>query len=91
MVGGRCIWLVVGWSMVGGRLVGGFKKTLIDEENLSDYKEIAETFNNCFNKAVKFLDLQCDPEHLNDVSDENDPIKIALKKFQKSSQQCENK
>ena len=30
---------------------------------------------------MKFLDLQCDPEHLNDVSDENDLIEIALKKF----------
>ena len=29
--------------------------------------------------AVKSLNLQCDPEHLNDVSDENDPIEIAIK------------
>ena len=27
------------------------------------------------------LTLLCDPEHLNDVSDENDPIKIAMKTF----------
>ena len=48
---------------------------------MSDDKEIAETFNNYFNNAVKSLNLQCDPEHLNDVSDENDPIEIAIKKF----------
>ena len=29
---------------------------------------------------MKSLNLQCDPEHLN-VSDENDPIEIAIKKF----------
>ena len=48
---------------------------------MSDDKEIAETFNNCFNNAVKSLKLQCDPEHLSDVSDENDPIEIAIKRF----------
>ena len=30
---------------------------------------------------MKSLNLQCDPEHLNDVSDENNAIKIAIKKF----------
>ena len=48
---------------------------------MSDHKEIAETFNDCFNNAVESLNLQCNPEHLNDVSDENDPIKIAIKQF----------
>ena len=41
--------------------------------------KIAETFNNYFSNAVKSLNLQCDTEHLNDVSDENDPIEIAIK------------
>ena len=54
----------------------------VDEENLSDDNEIAETFNNYFNNAMKSLNLQCDPEHLNNVSDEDDPIKIAIKKFE---------
>ena len=54
---------------------------VVNEENLSDDKELAETFNNYFNNAVKSLNLQCNPEHLNDVSDENDPIEIAIKKF----------
>ena len=54
---------------------------VVNEENLSDDKELAETFKNYFNNAVKSLNLQCNPEHLNDVSDENDPIEIATKKF----------
>ena len=54
---------------------------VVDEENLSDDREIAETFNNYFNNAVKLLNLQSDPKHLNDVSDENNPIEIAIKKF----------
>ena len=53
----------------------------VDEENLSDGKEIAETFNNYFNNAVKSLNVQYDPKCLNDVFDENDPILIAIKKF----------
>ena len=53
---------------------------VVDDENLSNDKQIAETFNNYFNNAVKSLNLQCDPEHLN-VSDENHPIEIAVKKF----------
>ena len=59
---------------------------VVNEENLSDDKELAETFNNYFNNAVKSLNLQCNPEHLlNDVSDENDPIEIAIKKFKNSN------
>ena len=54
---------------------------VVDDENLSDDKEVAETFNNYFNNAVKSLNFQCYPEHLNDVSDENDPIELAVKKF----------
>ena len=47
---------------------------------MSDNKEIAETFNNYFNNAMKSLNLQCDPESLSDVSDEKDPVEIAIKK-----------
>ena len=54
---------------------------VVNEQNLSDDKELAETFSNYFNNAVKSLNLQCNPEHLNDVSDENDPIEIEIKKF----------
>ena len=54
---------------------------VVDEENLSDDKEIPETSNNCFNNEVESLNLQCNPEHLNDVSDENNPIEMAIKKF----------
>ena len=54
---------------------------VVNEENLSDDKEIAETFDNYFNNAVKSLNLQCSKEHLNDVSNENDPFEIAIKRF----------
>ena len=46
-------------------------------------KKITETFKNYFNKAVNSLNLQFDPEQLNDVSDENDLTEIAIKKFKK--------
>ena len=32
---------------------------------------------------MKSLNLQCDPEHLNNVFDGNDSIEIAIKKFKK--------
>ena len=48
---------------------------------MSDGKEIAETFHNYFNNAVKSLNLRYDPKCLNDVFDENDPILIVTKKF----------
>ena len=64
------------------RVCGSSKINLVvNEENLSDDKEIAETFDNYFNNAVKSLNLQCSQEHLNDVSNENDPFEIAIKKF----------
>ena len=50
-------------------------------EILSTHKEIAKAFNNYYSNAVKSLDLQCDSEHLSDVSDETDPIERAIKKF----------
>ena len=62
------------------RICGSSKINLVvDEKNLSDDRKIAETYNNYFNNAVKFLNLQYDPEHLNDVCDENIPIEIAIK------------
>ena len=62
------------------RICGSSKINLVvDEKNLSDDRKIAETYNNYFNNAVKFLNLQYDPEHLNDVCDENTPIEIAIK------------
>ena len=48
---------------------------------MSDDKIAAETFSNYFDNALRSQNLWCDPEHLNDVSDENDPIEIAIKKF----------
>ena len=52
-----------------------------NDEILSTEKEIAEAFNNYYSYAVKSLNLQCDSEHLRDVSDETDPIERAIKKF----------
>ena len=52
-----------------------------NDEILSTDKEIAEAFNNYYSNAVKPLNLQCDSEHLSDVSDETDPIERAIKKF----------
>ena len=43
-------------------------------------KKLLKLFKNYFTNAVQSLNLQCDPEHLN-VSDENNAIKIAIKKF----------
>ena len=45
-------------------------------------KQNAEAFNSYFNNAVKPPNLQCDREHLNSVSDENDLIEIAIKKIE---------
>ena len=62
------------------RICGSSKINLVvDNKNLSDDRKIAETYNNYFNNAVKSLNLQYDPEHLNDVCDENNPIEIAIK------------
>ena len=44
-------------------------------------KEISGTFSNYINNVVRSLNLHCDPEHLIDVSDKNDPIEIVTKKF----------
>ena len=61
---------------------GSTKINLVEnDEILSIDKEIAEAFNNYYSNAVKSLNLQCDSEHLSDVSDETDPIERAIKKF----------
>ena len=52
-----------------------------NDEILSPDKETAEACNKYFINAVKSLNLQCDFEHLNDVSDETNPIERAIKKF----------
>ena len=58
---------------------------------MPDGKKIVETLKLYFNNVVKSLNLQCDPEHVNDVSDANDAIEIAIKKVLKSSYHCEYK
>ena len=54
---------------------------VVDEKNFSAGKKIAGIFNNYFNNAAKLLNLKYDPENLNNISDENDPIEVAVKKF----------
>ena len=58
---------------------------VVDDKNLSDEIKIVEAFNNYFNNTVKSLNLRCDPEHLNDISDKNDLIEIAIKMFKNHS------
>ena len=61
---------------------GSSKTNLVEnDEILSTDKEIAEAFNKYFCNAVKSSNLQCDSEHLSDVSDETNPIERAIKKF----------
>ena len=61
---------------------GSSKINLVEnDEILSTDREIAEAFNNYYSNAVKSLNLQCDFEHLSDVSDEIDPIERAIKEF----------
>ena len=61
---------------------GSSKINLVENDDiLSTDKEIAEAFSNYYSNAVKSLNLQCDSEHLSDVSDETDPIERAIKKF----------
>ena len=82
ITGNKKFWITIKPLLSEEGVCGSSKINLVvNEENLSDDKELAETFNNYFNNAVKSLHLQCNPEHLNDVSDENDPIEIAIKKF----------
>ena len=65
---------------------GSSKINLVEnDEILSTDKGIAEAFNNYYSNAVKSLNLQCDSEHLSDVSDETDPIERAIKKFKNHS------
>ena len=53
----------------------------VNDEVLSTDKEIAVVFNTYYSNAVKSLNLQCDSEHLHDVSNETNPIERAIKKF----------
>ena len=43
--------------------------------------QVDKVKNGCGLSGDRTLKYQCDPEHLNIVSDENDPIEIAREKF----------
>ena len=63
------------------KIKGGSQRiTLVEnEEVITDDKEIAETFNTFFDKAVSSLDININPFLLNDPGDLTDPVDIALK------------
>ena len=73
------------WQTVKPLLSGGNgvkKITLIEnDEIISDDKEIAETFNDYFVKAVSTLELKENNAILNDSIHLLDPVKKALHKF----------
>ena len=49
---------------------------------ISDDQEIANTFNTFFEKAASSLDIKINPVLLNDPGNLEDPVDIALKKFE---------
>ena len=63
---------------------GGSRKiTLVEnEEVITDDKEVAEAFNTFFDKAVTSLDIKINPFLMNDPGDLENPVDIALKKFE---------
>ena len=48
----------------------------------SEDQEIANTFNTFFDEAVSSLDIKINPILLNDPGDLENPVDIALKKFE---------
>jgi hypothetical protein len=62
---------------------GSNKITLVEKgEIVTDDKEIAETFNGFFIDAVSSLSIEENRALLDDASDESDPVRKAVKKFQ---------
>ena len=63
---------------------GGSRKiTLVENDQIiSEDQEIANTFNTFFDEAVSSLDIKVNPILLNDPGDLDDPVDIALKKFE---------
>ena len=63
---------------------GGSRKiTLVEnDEVISDDQEVANTFNKFFDEAVSSLNIEINPSLLNDPGDLENPVDIALKKFE---------
>ena len=62
---------------------GSSKITLVEnDEVISDDREIANTFNKFFDEAVSSLDIEINPYLLNDPGNLENPVDIALKKFE---------
>ena len=51
-------------------------------EVISDDQQIANTFNKFFDEAVSSLDIEINPYLLNDPGNLENPVDIALKKFE---------
>ena len=62
---------------------GSNKITLVEKgEIITDDKELAEAFNGFFIDAVSSLSIHENRALIDDASDETDPVRIAVKKFQ---------
>jgi exonuclease III len=62
---------------------GSNKITLVEKgEIITDDKELAETFNGFFIDAVSSLSIHENRALIDDVNDETDPVRKAVKKFQ---------
>ena len=62
---------------------GSRKITLVENDQIiSEDQEIANTFNTFFDEAVSSLDIKINPALLNDPGDLENPVDIALKKFE---------
>ena len=63
---------------------GGSRKiTLVkDDDIISNDEDVAEAFNQFFKNSVDTLDINENLCLMNDTTDLNDPVKIALKKFE---------
>ena len=69
--------------MFSGSSRGSSKITLVEKgEIITDDKELAETFNGFFIDAVSSLAIHENRALIDDVSDETDPVHIAVQKFQ---------
>ena len=69
--------------MFSNTSIGSKNITLVEKGNIvTDDKEIAETFNSFFIDAVSSLSIEENKALLDDASDEVDPVRRAVKKFQ---------
>ena len=62
---------------------GSRKVTLVENDQIiSDDQKIVNTFNTFFDEAVSSSDIRINPSVLNDTGEPENPVDIALKKFE---------